>query len=88
MGGATTGPCIGHVEIEAYGEGAIGAIRDSDTLQIDIPNRTLNVALGDLEIKDRLKTVFKPERKLTPFLKVYRERFKGLNFYGKRKEIS
>jgi len=81
--GATTGPCIGHVEMEAYGGGAIGAIRDGDTLEIDIPSRTLNVSLGDLEIKERLKTRVKPERKLTPLLKVYRKRFAGLNCYGK-----
>jgi len=81
--GATTGPCIGHVEMEAYGGGAIGAIRDGDTLEIDIPSRTLNVSLGDLEIKERLKTRVKPERKLTPLLKVYRKRFTGLNCYGK-----
>lgn len=29
LSGATTGPCIGHVEMEAYNGGAIGAIKDA-----------------------------------------------------------
>jgi len=86
--GATTGPCIGHVEIEAHNGGAIGAIRDGDILEIDIPSRKLNVVLNDSEIRGRLKEVVKPERNLTPLLKGYRERFTGLNCYGKQNEVS
>jgi dihydroxy-acid dehydratase len=37
--GATTGPCIGHVEMEAYNSGAIGAIKDGDIIEIDIPRK-------------------------------------------------
>jgi len=81
--GATTGPCIGHVEMEAYNGGAIGAIRDGDILEIDIPRGKLNVALSDSEIKERLRGVSKPERELTPLLTAYRERFTGSNCYGK-----
>jgi len=81
--GATTGPCIGHIEMEAYNGGAIGAVRDGDTIEIDIPKRTLNVRLGASEIKKRLKTVKAPERPMTPLLESYREKFKGINCYGK-----
>ena len=81
--GATTGPCIGYVEMEAYNGGAIGAIQDGDIIEIDIPNRTLNVKLSDAEIKERLKQVKAPERKLTPLLESYREKFTGINCYGK-----
>ncbi len=81
--GATTGPCIGHIEMEAYNGGAIGAIRDGDVIDIDIPNRTLNVKLSDQEIEKRLEDVKIPERELTPLLKSYRERFAGINCYGK-----
>jgi len=81
--GATTGPCIGHVEMEAYNGGAIGAIRDGDIVEIDIPNRKLNIALSDSEIRERLKGIVKPERHLTPLLASYRERFSGFNCYGK-----
>jgi len=81
--GATTGPCIGHIEMEAYNGGAIGAIRDEDVIDIDIPNRKLNVKLSDEEIKERLEDTKIPERELTPLLESYREKFKGINCYGK-----
>jgi dihydroxy-acid dehydratase len=80
--GGTTGPCIGHVEMEAYNGGAIGAIKNGDIVVIDIPNRSLNVKLGDAEIDKRLKEVKAPERKLTPLLVSYREKFTGVNCYG------
>ena len=81
--GATTGPCIGHVEMEAYNGGAIGAIRDGDVIEIDIPGRNLNVRLSDGEIKERLKHMKAPERKLTHLLKSYREDYSGVNCYGR-----
>ena len=81
--GATTGPCIGHVEMEAYNGGAIGAIKNGDTIEIDIPSRTLNVKLSQAEIKKRLKAVRVPERELTPLLESYRKKFTGINCYGK-----
>ncbi len=81
--GATTGPCIGHVEMEAYNGGAIGAIRDGDIVEIDIPNRLLSVKLSDDEIKARLEDVKPPERTLTPLLESYRKAFAGINCYGK-----
>ncbi len=81
--GATTGPCIGHAEMEAYNGGAIGAIRDGDIVEIDIPDRSLNVKLSDEEIEQRLKTTQSPQRDLTPILRSYREKFTGVNCYGK-----
>lgn len=80
--GATTGPCIGHVEMEAFNGGAIGAIRAGDIIEIDIPNRKLNVRLSDTEIQARLKTIQPPDRELTPLLTGYRKRFAGINCYG------
>ena len=82
--GGTTGPCVGHVEMEAYNGGAIGAIKDGDIIEIDIPNRTLNVKLSDTEIEERLKRVKAPERKLTPLMVSYREKFTGSNCYGEK----
>ena len=80
--GATTGPCIGHVEMEAYNGGPIGAIKEGDVIEIDIPKRSLNVKLSDAEINERLKNVRFPERDLTPLLEYYREKFRGTNCYG------
>ncbi len=81
--GATSGPCVGHVEMEAFNGGPIGVIADGDMIEIDIPNRRLNVRLSDAEIENRLKRVRPPERDLTPLLRRYREQFRGVNCYGK-----
>lgn len=80
--GATTGPCIGHVEMEAYNGGQIGAIQDGDIIEIDIQGRTLNVRVSEEKIKERLKHVKAPERELTPLLESYRNNFTGINCYG------
>lgn len=82
--GATTGPSIGHVEMEAYNGGAIGAIRDGDIIDIDIPHRQLNVRLNENQIKERLGSTVTPERQVTPLLKHFRRTFKGVNCYGKK----
>ncbi len=81
--GGTSGPCIGHIEMEAYNGGALGAIQNGDIVEIDIPHRTLNVKLSAVEITERLKQVKAPERKLTPLLESYRKTFTGINCYGK-----
>jgi dihydroxy-acid dehydratase len=81
--GATTGPCIGHIEMEAYNGGAIGVIRDGDIIDINILKRQLSVQLSTEEIKQRLQDVKAPERKLTPLLESYRKKFLGINCYGK-----
>ena len=41
--GATRGACIGHISPEAREGGNIALIQDGDIIEIDIPNRTLNV---------------------------------------------
>lgn len=81
--GGTSGPCIGHIEPEAYNGGAIAAIKDGDIIEIDIPTRKLNVNLTGKEIKERLKKIKAPKRKMTPLLEAYRNKFLGKNCYGK-----
>jgi dihydroxy-acid dehydratase len=51
--GGTSGLSIGHVSPEAASGGAIALIEDGDTIDIDIPNRTIAVALTDAELDDR-----------------------------------
>jgi len=43
--GGTRGPCIGHISPEAAVGGPIALLSDGDIIQIDIPNRRLNVRL-------------------------------------------
>ncbi len=51
--GGTSGLSIGHVSPEAAEGGAIGLIEEGDTIEIDIPGRTINVALTDEELLAR-----------------------------------
>jgi dihydroxy-acid dehydratase len=53
--GFTSGPCIGHVCPEAYEGGPIAIVQDGDIIQIDIPNKKLNVKLTEEEIQERFK---------------------------------
>ncbi len=45
--GGTSGLSIGHVSPEAAEGGAIGLVEDGDLIAIDIPNRTINLAVSD-----------------------------------------
>ena len=51
--GATHGPMIGHVAPEAAVGGAIGLIRDGDTVVLDVETRDLSVRLSDAELEER-----------------------------------
>lgn len=44
--GCTRGPAIGYISPEAYDNGPIGVIQDGDLIEIDIPNRKLNLLEG------------------------------------------
>jgi dihydroxy-acid dehydratase len=52
--GATRGFCIGHIAPEASCGGPIAAIRDGDTIVIDVASRTLNVEVAADIVKERL----------------------------------
>ena len=51
--GGTSGLSIGHISPEAASGGNIGLVRDGDIIEIDIPNRTINVKLSDEELSER-----------------------------------
>jgi dihydroxy-acid dehydratase len=59
--GATRGLMIGHVTPEAVRGGPISAIREGDTIKIDIDARTIDVELSDAEIGDRIAAYERPE---------------------------
>lgn len=62
--GATRGAAIGHVSPEAMEGGPFAIIEDGDIIDIDIPNRSVNIELSDEEIKKRLDNLVKPEPKV------------------------
>ena len=51
--GGTSGLSIGHASPEAAAGGAIGLVENGDIINIDIPNRSVNVALSDEELAGR-----------------------------------
>ncbi|MDP2430875.1 MAG: dihydroxy-acid dehydratase [Pseudomonadota bacterium] len=51
--GGTSGLSIGHASPEAAEGGAIGLVQESDSIEIDIPNRTIRVAVSDDELASR-----------------------------------
>src|SRR3989339_31305 len=52
--GGTRGICIGHVAPEAAMAGPISILQDGDLIKIDLANRTLDVDLTAVEIKERM----------------------------------
>jgi dihydroxy-acid dehydratase len=52
--GATRGLSVGHISPEASRGGPIAAVREGDTIVLDVASRTLKVELSDSEITARL----------------------------------
>ncbi|BHH84814.1 dihydroxy-acid dehydratase [Desulforhopalus sp. 52FAK] len=79
--GGTSGLSIGHVSPEAAAGGAIGLIEDGDTINIDIPGRSINLDISDELMAERRKAeeakgkkAFKPvgrQRHVSAALKAY-----------------
>ena len=77
--GGTSGLSIGHVSPEAALGGTIGLVRSGDMIEIDIPNRTIHLAVSDNELaerreeQDRLgwKPAEKRKRNVTQALRAY-----------------
>ncbi|HDP37081.1 MAG TPA: dihydroxy-acid dehydratase [Candidatus Atribacteria bacterium] len=70
--GATRGASIGHVAPEAAMRGPIAIIEEGDIIEIDIPEKRLNIMLEEEEIKERLKRLKVPEPKIkSGYLKYY-----------------
>ena len=69
--GATRGASIGHVSPEAASGGNIAIVKNGDIIEIDIPNRKINVKLTDEEIEKR-KSKLEPHKiTVTGYLKKY-----------------
>ncbi|TPI71335.1 dihydroxy-acid dehydratase [Mesorhizobium sp. B3-1-3] len=80
--GGTSGLSIGHLSPEAAEGGAIGLVQEGDTIEIDIPNRTIRLAISDAELEarrtamnakgpDGWKPTEKRKRKVTTALRAY-----------------
>jgi len=69
--GGTSGLSIGHISPEAAAGGNIGKIVDGDIIEIDIPNRSINVILSDDELSKRPLQPLKRKRSVSKSLKAY-----------------
>jgi dihydroxy-acid dehydratase len=79
--GGTSGLSIGHVSPEAAEGGLIGLVQDGDRIEIDIPSRTINLAVDEAELQRRRAAMqakggeaWKPakrSRKVSTALKAY-----------------
>ncbi|MBP1849792.1 dihydroxy-acid dehydratase [Rhizobium halophytocola] len=77
--GGTSGLSIGHASPEAAQGGAIGLVQNGDSIEIDIPNRTIHLAITDAEMAARRaeqdtlgwKPAAPRPRKVTTALKAY-----------------
>lgn len=69
--GGTSGLSIGHISPEAAAGGNIGKIIDGDIIDIDIPNRSINVRLSDEELAARPMTPLTRDRQVSKALKAY-----------------
>jgi dihydroxy-acid dehydratase len=57
--GGTSGLSIGHVSPEAAEGGLIGLVEEGDTIEIDIPNRSIRLVVPDKTLKQRRKAMKK-----------------------------
>ncbi len=80
--GGTSGLSIGHVSPEAAEGGAIALIREGDRIDIDIPNRAIDVGVDEAELAERRRHMVgknnnawqpaeKRHRKVTTALRAY-----------------
>jgi len=69
--GGTSGLSIGHISPEAANGGNIGKIVDGDIIEIDIPNRSINVRLSDEELAARPQQPLKRNRVVSKALRAY-----------------
>ena len=69
--GGTSGLSIGHVSPEAAAGGNIGKIVDGDIIEIDIPNRSINVRLSDGELAARPQRPVTRQRTVSKALRAY-----------------
>ncbi len=77
--GGTSGLSIGHVSPEAASGGLIGLVREGDRIEIDIPSRTIHLAVSEADLAARRveqdaagwKPVKARPRKITQALRAY-----------------
>jgi len=63
--GGTKGPCAGHVSPEAMAGGPIALVKEGDTIEINIPARSLTLKVSEAELARRRNGWSPPKPKVT-----------------------
>jgi dihydroxy-acid dehydratase len=69
--GGTQGACIGHVSPEAAEGGPIALVKEGDLIEIDIPQRKLELKVSERELEERKKRWKPLKKKVEGVLKKY-----------------
>ena len=69
--GGTSGLSIGHISPEAAAGGNIGKVLDGDIIEINIPERRINVLLADEELNRREMRPLTRDRQVSKALRAY-----------------
>ncbi|AKB81583.1 Dihydroxy-acid dehydratase [Methanosarcina barkeri 3] len=80
--GGTRGPCIGHVSPEATEGGPIALVKDGDMIEINIPERALNIKISEEELKQRKAAFVPPKTEITGYLARYQRSVHSANTGG------
>ena len=80
--GGTRGPCIGHVSPEASEEGPIALVKNGDLIEINIPERILNLKVSKEELKNRKAVLVPPKKEVTGYLAKYQRSVHSANTGG------
>ncbi|MGB3727470.1 MAG: dihydroxy-acid dehydratase [Glaciecola sp.] len=68
--GGTSGLSIGHCSPEAASGGGLALVNDGDIIEIDIPNRSINVQLSEQELQARRDTIEASNKPYQPLERV------------------
>jgi len=70
--GGTRGPCIGHIAPEASQGGPIALVEEGDIIEINLPERKLNLLVDEKTLEERRSKWIAPPSKATPGTYLYR----------------
>ncbi|RXA20199.1 dihydroxy-acid dehydratase [Methanosarcina sp. MSH10X1] len=80
--GGTRGPCIGHISPEASEGGPIALVKTGDMVEINIPERVLNLKISEEELEQRKAVFVPPKKEVTGYLARYQRSVHSANTGG------
>jgi dihydroxy-acid dehydratase len=76
--GATRGPCVGHICPEAWDGGIIAYVQNGDMIEINVPEKKIQLLVSEKELRNRQKTPpVRPDHPAPGLLAAYRKMVSG-----------